>query len=142
MAPEKLLMNLKKYISKHFILRMILLIALVGSAALFDVYHQVSQTTAGNTKKAPVSNETEANKLFFCNQAPAFNLKTLGSDFSVKIRMTCTQHKFLLKYYNLRTFQMVKAESLHTSFPVVSSYQALPFNRVIYSSPDDTPPLG
>ena len=137
-----MLMNLKKYISKHFVMRLILLIALVGSAALFDVYHQVNQIAAVNTKKAPVSNETEANKLFFCNQAPVFNLKTLGSDFSVKIRMTCTQHKFLLKYYNLRTFQMVKAESLQTSFPSLSSYHALPFNRVIYSSPDDTPPLG
>lgn len=137
-----MLMNLKKYISKHFVMRLILLIALVGSAALFDVYHQVNQIAAGNTKKTPVSNETEANKLFFCNQAPVFNLKTLGSDFSVKIRMTCTQHKFLLKYYNLRTFRMVKAESLQTSFPSLSSYHALPFNRVIYSSPDDTPPLG
>ena len=137
-----MLMNLKKYISKHFVMRLILLIALVGSAALFDVYHQVNQIAAGNTKKTPVSNETEANKLFFCNQAPVFNLKTLGSDFSVKIRMTCTQHKFLLKYYNLRTFQMVKAESLQTSFPSLSSYHALPFNRVIYSSPDVTPPLG
>ena len=134
-------MHLKKYISKHFIMRLCLLLALVGSAALFDVYHSTNQKLTGSNRKTPVSNEAESNKVFFCSQVPTYNLKTLGTDFSIRFRFTCTQDKFFLKYYNLRTFQLMKAETLQVSFPMVCSFQSLSFNRVLYASPDDTPPL-
>jgi hypothetical protein len=134
-------MNLKKYISKHFLMRFCLLLALVGSAALFDVYHSTNRELPGSNRKTPVSNEAEANKVFFCSQVPSYNLKPLGTDFSVRFHFACTQDKFLLKYYNLRTFQLMKAETLQVLFPMVCSFQSLSFNRVLYASPDDTPPL-
>lgn len=134
-------MDLKKYISRNFIIRFCLLLAMVASAAVFDMHHQVDPKQNGNTRKSPVSSETEANKVFVCNQVTSFNLKTLGTDFSVRLRFACTHDKFLLKYYNLRTFQMMKAETSHSSFPTVCSFHSLPFNRVLYPNPDDTPPL-
>lgn len=134
-------MDLKKYISKHLVMRLCLLLTLVGSAALFDVYHSDSQKLTGKTPKAPASNEAEANKVFFCNQVPSYNLKTSGTDITIRLRFSCSQDKFLLKYYNLRTFQLMKAETLHASCPRICSFRALPFNRVLYSSPDDIPPL-
>ena len=36
---------------------------------------------------------------------------------------------------------MMKAETIHACFPSVNSFHSLPFKRVLYSSPDDTPPL-
>jgi hypothetical protein len=135
------LMDLKKYISKHFILRFCLLIALVGGAAIFDMYHSANQKISRQIHKIPVSDEAETNKTFFCNQVPTFNLKTSATEFSVRFRFACTQDKFLLQYYNLRTFQLMKAETIHSSFPAISSFHSLPFNRVLYPSPDDIPPL-
>ncbi|HBY53565.1 MAG TPA: hypothetical protein DEH15_14130 [Marinilabiliales bacterium] len=134
-------MHLKKYISNSFVLRLSLLLALVAAAAVFDMYHSANRKLTEKINKIPVSDETEANKTFICTQVPTYNLKTLGTEFSVRFRFTCTQDKFLLKYYNLRTFQLMKAEALHSSFPVLSSFHSLPFNRVLYASPDDTPPL-
>lgn len=141
MAAEKEKMHLKKYISNSFVLRLSLLLALVAAAAVFDMYHSANRKLTEKINKIPVSDETEANKTFICTQVPTYNLKTLGTEFSVRFRFTCTQDKFLLKYYNLRTFQLMKAEALHSSFPVLSSFHSLPFNRVLYASPDDTPPL-
>ena len=141
MAAEKEKMHLKKYISNSFVLRLSLLLALVAAAAVFDMYHSANRKLTEKINKIPVSDETEANKPFICTQVPTYNLKTLGTEFSVRFRFTCTQDKFLLKYYNLRTFQLMKAEALHSSFPVLSSFHSLPFNRVLYASPDDTPPL-
>jgi len=134
-------MNLKKYISKHFIMRLCLLFLLVSGAAVFDIYHVANQKLADNVRKNPASNTTENSQLFLCNQLPTYNLKTAGSDFTVRFRLSYSQDKFLLKHYNLRTFQMMKAETVHSFFPSVCSFHSLPFNRVLYASPDDTPPL-
>jgi hypothetical protein len=134
-------MNLKKYMSKHFLLRLCLLLALVGAAAIFDMYNATNQKLADTIRKIPASNDVDAGKMFFCNQVNTFNLKTVAGEFSIRFRFFCNQDKFLLQHYNLRTFQLMKAESLHSFFPVVCSFHSLPFNRVLYDSPDDTPPL-
>lgn len=134
-------MIFKKYWSKQFTLRLCLLIALLASAALFDMYHLGDQKSRGSHSKSPISGETDGIKMFVCNQLNTYNLKTPANEFSVRFRLAYTQDKFLIKHYNLRTFQIMKAESLHTSFPVMSSFHSLPFNRVIYFSPDDIPPL-
>lgn len=134
-------MNLKKYISKYFIMRFCLLLLLVGGAAVFDLYHVANQKISDNVQKTPSSENDESNKVFFCNQLPAYNLKTASSDFSVRFRLAYSQDKFLLKHYNLRTFQLMKAETVHCFVPSVCSFHSLPFNRVLYASPDDTPPL-
>ena len=130
-----------KYCSKQFILRLCMLIALLGSAALFDMYHSSNQKSLGSATKSPVQQEADGIKIFVCNQVNPYNLKTPANEFSVRFKFAYTQDKFLLKHYNLRTFQMMKAESLHTSFPALGSFHSLPFNRVIYFSPDDIPPL-
>ncbi len=134
-------MNLKKYISKHSLLRLCLLIAMVGAAAVFDMYHAANQKLADANMKIPATNDFDAGKMFFCNQVNTFNLKTVSGEYYVRFRFACTQDKFLVKHYNLRTFQLMKAESSHSFATAACSFQSLPFNRVIYSSPDDTPPL-
>jgi hypothetical protein len=133
-------MKLKKYFSKHFILRFCLILALVGGAMVFDMYHAANQKIAVKTRKVPTSQETD-NKTFFCNQVPSYNLKTSATEFSIRFRNTITQNKFLIQHYNLRTFQLMKAEAVQSSFPALCSFHSLPFNRVVYSSPDDIPPL-
>ena len=134
-------MSFKKYISKSFILRLSLLLALVGAAAIFDMYQAANQKLSEKISRIPAPDDAEANKMFFCNQVPTYNLKTAGTEFSVRFRFACTQDKFLLKYYNLRTFQLMKAEDVHSTFSEFYSFHSLPFNRVLYASPDDTPPL-
>jgi hypothetical protein len=134
-------MVFKKYISKHFLLRLCLLIALIGSAAVFDMYLASHQRSAEPITQAPSEKDTDVGEMFFCNQVNTYNLKTPAGEFSVRFKLAYTQNKFLLKHYNLRTFQLMKAESLHSFFPVVCSFHSLPFNRVLYSSPDDMPPL-
>jgi hypothetical protein len=133
-------MRLKKYLSKNVIVRLSLLLALVA-AAIFDMYHSSSQKIAEHIHKIPAPDETDSNKTFFCNQVPTYNLKTSGTEFSVRFRFAYTQDKFLLKHYNLRTFQLMKAEASQSSFTSISLFHSLPFNRVLYPSPDDTPPL-
>lgn len=134
-------MVFKKYCSKQFILRLCMLIVLLGSAALFDMYHATYQKSMGTHSKSPVQNQADGLKMYVCNQINTYNLKTPSNEFSIRFKLAYTQDKFLLKHYNLRTFQMMKAETLHSSFPVLCSYHSLPFNRLIYFSSDDIPPL-
>jgi hypothetical protein len=134
-------MNLKKYLTKHTIIRLCLMLALVSAAVVFDVVHSAERKTTGSTRRIPIRDDSDGNKLFFCNQVPTFNLKTSVNLYSVRLRFLCTQDKFILKYYNLRTFQLMKAETVHSFVPAVSMFHSLPFNRVLYESPDDIPPL-
>lgn len=134
-------MNLSKYISKNFIIKLCLLFALVVSAAVFDMYHQVNLNFTKSANKTPFQNDSETNKVFFCTQAPGFNLKTPGTENPIRLRFEFNQNRFLIKYYNLRTFQLMKAETSPVSFSSVRYFHSLPYRRVLYSSPDDTPPL-
>jgi len=133
--------KVRKYISKHFIIRLSMLIALISAAAVFDMYNTPDSLLVRKVTDAPKSDDTDSGKVFFCSQIPSNTLKTSVNDFVIRFRFSCSENKFLLKYYNLRTFQMMKAETVHSFFPSVSSFHSLPFNRVLYSSPDDTPPL-
>lgn len=134
-------MNLKKYISKHAVTRFLMLLALLGAAAIFDMYHTVNKTLSDRVHQIPSHDETGSGKTFFCNQLPSFNLKVSTSELSVRFRFAFTQDKFLLKYYNLRTFQMLKAEQGNTEIASSFSAHFLPYSRVLYSAPDDTPPF-
>ena len=134
-------MNLSKYISRSLIIKVCLLFALIASAVVFDMYHKVNQSFAKNSNKLPYSGESDNNKVFFCNQVTSFNLKTLGSENPIRLRFDVQQDKFLVKYYNLRTFQIMKEETSHISLSAVRYFHSLPYKRVLYSSPDDTPPL-
>jgi len=133
-------MSLKKYLSKNLIMRLCLLLLMVGAAALFDMYHGANKRLGEITHKTPASQETGNNKTFFCNQVPTYNLKTTATALSIRFRNIYTQDKFLLRYYNLRTFQHMKAETIQISFSA-RSFHSLPFNRVLYTNPDDTPPF-
>jgi len=134
-------MNLSKYISKNFIVKLSLLFALIALAVVFDMHHPVNQSIRKSANKSPFQSEPESNKVFFCNQVSSFNLKTLGTENPIRLRFAFNQDKFLIKYYNLRTFQMMKAETSHVSVSAVRYFHSLPYKRVLYSSPDDTPPL-
>lgn len=135
-------MVFKKYISKLFILRLCLLFALIGSAAVFDMYHAGNNKSADPITKMPVEKDVNAWKMYFCNPVNTFNFKTpAGDNFSILCRFAISQDKFLLRHYNLRTFQLMKAESLHSFLSVVCSFKSLPFNLLLYSIPDDKPPL-
>jgi hypothetical protein len=133
--------KIKKYITKHLVVRFCLLLTLVSAAAVFDMYHSGNNKLAGQSHNIPSPDQSENNKVFFYNQVPSNNVKTSGSDFVVRFRFACTQNKFLLKYYNLRTFQMMKAEAVSASFTSENSFHSVPYNKEIYDSPDDTPPL-
>lgn len=134
-------MAFKINISRPVLLRLCLLIALIGSAAVFDMYLASHQKSTEPVTQAPADKDLDAGEMYFCNQVNPNNLKTPAGEFSVRFRLAYTHNKFLLKHYNLRTFQLMKAESLHSFFPVVCSFHSLPFNRVLYASPDDMPPL-
>jgi len=135
-------MVFKKYISKLFILRLCLLISLISSAAVFDMYHDGNKKLADPITKSPAQNDFDTRKMYFCNPVNTFNFKApIGDEFSIRFRLAINQDKFLLRHYNLRTFQLMKAESLHSFLPAVCSFHSLPFNLVLYSSPDDNPPL-
>ncbi len=134
-------MVFKKYMSRNILLRLCLLLVLVSAAAVFDMYHAGNQKSADSIMKIPAKKDADTSKMFFCNQATPTNFKTAAGEFSVRFRFFCTQEKFLLKHYNLRTFQLMKAESMHSFFPVICSFHSLPFNRELYASPDDIPPL-
>jgi len=134
-------MNLKKFMSKQLVLRFILLISLMGGAAVYDLSHASELNLSKSTHKKQSTPETDNCKTFFCNQVPVYNLKTSPTEASIKFKFSCTQDKFLLQYYNLRTFQMMKAEAVSACFTAVSLFHSLPFNKVLYASPDDVPPL-
>jgi hypothetical protein len=122
-------------------MRFCMLLLLLGAAAVFDMHHTVNKTLADRIHRIPPHDETGSGKIFFCNQLPSFNLKISSSEWPFRFRFACTHDKFLLKHYNLRTFQILKAEQENHSVPSFFAACHSHLVRLRYSVPDDTPPL-
>lgn len=130
--------RIDRYISKRLLVRLAMLFAMIAAAALFDLYH----TSPGNKIAAShQANEPESGKICFYSQTNPNNLKVTSNDFVARSRFACTENKFLLKHHNSRTFQIMKAETVSVCFSAESSFHSLPFRRIFYLSPDDTPPV-
>jgi hypothetical protein len=134
-------MGLKKFMSKQLVLRFVMLMILVGGAAVYDLSHASDQKLIKHTHPKPSPQEPDNFKTFFCNQVPVYNLKITPSETTIRFRFACTEDKFLLHYFNLRTFQMMKAEAVTACFTSIGLFHSLPFNKVLYANPDDVPPL-
>lgn len=138
-GPRKIeSVRFSKYISKGLLVRLALLFAMIAAAALFDFYHtSPGRKTVANHQ----ANEPESGKICFFSQANSNNLKVSGTDFVARSRFVCTENRFLLKHHNLRAFQIMKAETVSVCFSAEQSFHSLPYRRVLYMSPDDTPPV-
>lgn len=132
-------MDLKRKISKKVVLKLAVFVAVIGLATLFDHYFDKNTAEAKEIESRSTKENQEHKTLVFISQTSNITVKTtVEKTFPRKIQLK-SQDKFIQKYYQLRNYQVLKAEVQTQTTPLISTYHYLAFKNYFFSVPDDIP---
>lgn len=132
-------MNNKKKISKKLILRLALFVAVIGMASIFDFYIKNSPVSEVKSETSPSGESKKQDKIVMISQAGNPDVKTQVQKTVVRKLQVGSHDKFIQKYYQLRNYQVLKAEVQTQTTPLISTYHYLAFKNYFFSVPDDIP---
>lgn len=132
-------MRIKIKLSKKNVMHLALFIAIIGVASLFDLYFESNPDKLEDIQTESATNTNGQAKMYFVAQINTTNIKTsiqknIGRKLLVK-----SQDKFIQKYHQLRSYQVLKAEVQTQTTPLILSYHYLVFKNYFYTVPDDEP---
>ena len=132
-------MNIKSKISKRLIQRLLFFVVVVGVASLFDIYLENNPETLKEIQSESTDNTNEQQHTFFASQANSSSVETSSQKDSGRKLRVKSHDKFIQKYYQLRNFQVLKAEVQTQTTPLILSYHYLVFQNYFFTNPDDEP---
>jgi hypothetical protein len=132
-------MNSKIKISKKVILKLAFFTAVIGVAALFDFYFDNSRVNVIEIETSLPEDEKEQGSILLINQNVNSGVKASVSKTVVRKPQLKSHDKYVQKYYQLRNYQVLKAEVQTQTTPLIDTYRYLAFKNYYYSIPDDDP---
>jgi hypothetical protein len=132
-------MNIKQKISKKLVMRLALFVAVIGMASLFDIYFDNNQVKPEESETGSAKKESKQEKIILISQSVNLDLKTPVQKTVVRKLQVKSQDKLNQKYYQLRNYQVLKAEVQTQTTPLINTYHYLAFKNYFYSIPDDIP---
>ena len=132
-------MSIKKKISRKMIMRLALFVAVIGMASLFDIYFDESKVKPEETETSQTNDEKKQEKIVLISQSANFDLKTQVQKNVVRKLQVKLHDRLLQKFYQLRNYQVLKAEVQTQTTPIINTYHYLAFKNYFFSVPDDIP---
>lgn len=120
-------------------MRLAVFVAVIGLASLFDVYFDEDYAALNEIEAEANENSRESNTIYLINQTNTVVLKTSVQFATGKKLQLKSQDKFIQKYYQLRNYQVLKAEVQTQTAPLINTYHYLAFKNYFFSDPDDDP---
>jgi hypothetical protein len=136
---RKYKMAIKRKISKKMVMKLALFAAVLGIATLFDIYFEKDQVKIIENEANSSKNDKTSDTILLISQTTDLGVKTsVQKTFTRKFQVK-SQNKFIQKYYQLRNYQVLKAEVQTQTAPLINSYHYLAFKNYFYSIPDNVP---
>lgn len=132
-------MNIKRKISKKIVLQLALFVAVIGMASLFDIYFDDTKIKPEATETGSAKEENKQEKIVLISQSTNLDLRTQVQKTVVRKFQLKSHDKYIQKYYQLRNYQVLRAEVQNQTAPLINSYHYLAFKNYFYSVPDDVP---
>ena len=120
-------------------LRLALFAAVIGIAALFDIYFDNNRVEINEFETSSPEDEKEQGSILLINQTINSGAKVSAGKTVVRNPQLKSHDKLVQKYYQLRNYQVLKAESQTQTTPLINSYHYLVFKNYFYSVPEDNP---
>jgi len=106
---------------------------------MFDIYFSDTQVKPEETETGSTREEKRQEKIVLISQATNFDLKTPVQKSVVRKLQLKSHDKYIQKYYQLRNYQVLKAEVQTQTTSLINTYHYLAFKNYFYSIPDDIP---
>jgi hypothetical protein len=131
--------EINKKISKKLVMQLALFLAVIGMASLFDIYFESNRVEINETEAGSSEGEKEQDSILLISQSTNLGAKTSENKSFVRKLQVKSHVKFIQKYYQIRNYQVLKAEVQTQTTPLINSYHYLAFKNYFYSIPDDVP---
>lgn len=121
------------------LMQLALFVAVIGMASLFDIYFDESKVKPEETETGASNDEKKQEKIVLISQVTNFDVKTQIQKTAVRKLHEKSHDKLIQKYYQLRNYQVLKAEVQTQTTPIINTYHYLAFKNYFFSVPDDIP---
>lgn len=131
----------KLTISKKFVLRLALFIAVVSSAVIFDMCHDQLPEQLVEQQQDASQHQLDISQVFYYNPVNSFKIRTGSDRLLSKILFAIGHDRFLTAFHNHKAYHILKAESLKERSP---QNQMVHFRKFIichHSTSDDNLPI-
>lgn len=108
-------------------------------ASLFDIYFDDTRIKPEETQTGSAKEERKQEKIVLISQSTNLDLRTQVQKTVVRKFQLKSHDKYIQKYYQLRNYQVLRAEVQNQTAPLINSYHYLAFKNYFYSVPDDVP---
>lgn len=126
-------------ITKRLLIQTVLFLAIVGTAVVFDVYFENNPTELENIQTESEKHSAEPGGVYLIAQIGQTTIKTSVQKSTNRKLQVQAHDKFLRKYYQIRNYQILKAEAELQTAPLIQSYHYLVFQNFFFTQPDDEP---
>ena len=120
-------------------MQLALFAVVIGIATLFDIYFDNKHVEIEEIEANSTEDEKEQDSILLISQSTNLGAKTSVNKTVVRKIQLKSHDKFIQKYYQLRNYQVLKAEVQTQTTPLINNYHYLAFKNYFYSIPDDVP---
>lgn len=125
-------------ISKKLLVQLAVFALLAVAAVLIDAYLDKNPAEFDNLEASTKKHNPEQGEMYVLAQPTSFSVKTSVQKVSERKIQVEAHNKFLKNYHSVRDFQVLKAEVINQTTPLITSYHYLVFLNHLFS-PDEDP---
>jgi hypothetical protein len=129
-----------KYISKKNIISLLLFVAVIAVAFLFDHLNKNEIFSINNSNESPATKTVDLSQYYYYNPVNTSTINLANKPVPRKLFLR-TQDKFVQQYHNHKTFHHSKSESVLLNTSDFIAQHLVLIKQIHYINPDDTPPL-
>ncbi len=118
-------------------IQIVLFVAVIATATALDIYFNKNNVEFAEIETESTENTKEQNSILLISQTTNTGVKTLEQKYSSRKFQIKSHDKFVRKNYQLRNFQILKAEVQTQTTPLINSYHYLAFKNFFFTDPDD-----
>lgn len=132
------MLKIKRYITKNLLVKLLVFVALVAASLALDAYFENNPTELEEIQADAENQNHSQGKIYILAQATTVTVKSSVQKTSTRNQQIETHTKFLRKYHSIRDFQVLKAEVIQQTTPLITSYHYLVYQNHSLT-PDDDP---
>jgi hypothetical protein len=131
-------LNLKLYITKSLVTKMAVLLVLVASAYVLDIYLGNHPEEAQEIKaESQKQNEEQHSESYFVMQIAPASVNTVVQKLPTRKLQIQSHDKFLREFHSIRNYQVSQAQVATKTTPIISSYHYLVYQNHSFSPGED-----
>ncbi|MCK3683831.1 hypothetical protein [Maribellus sp. YY47] len=131
-------MKIRLNISRKLLIRLAFFAALIGAAVLMDAYLEKNPAQLDDIQASSDSHSTNQGEVYVLAQANPISAKTFVQKTPTRKQHSEAHDKFLRQFYSVRNYQVLKAEVVQQTSPLIAAYHYLIYQSHSLS-PDEDP---